>query len=279
MNQQQPPFVSLSTKEPLSTQEKTTATNTRSDQLGVSPLKARPLPKADVAASNAAKVAAYLQQHPNFFIGRERLLAELQLPHPSSGQAVSLLEYQNRYLREQLEVSNERLQHLIAHARNNDKLFERTRQLTLALLGVQDLSTLGELLTTQLARHFTLDACRLLLFAPLEECHLPLVAVSDLEQQAAILALLKQQNARCLSLNPSQQQLLSLQTAWQKESGSAVLVRLHHGRTQGVLVLASQDTHHFQADMGTLFAEYLGELLSRLLPRWISTDDNLWVSL
>jgi len=49
-------------------------------------------------ALSADQVASYLKKHPDFFINRDSLLAEITLPH-ESGQAISLLERQVKILR------------------------------------------------------------------------------------------------------------------------------------------------------------------------------------
>ncbi len=90
------------------------------------PTPAAPLPDAEA-------VAAYLRAHPEFFVDHDELLAELRLPH-QPGAAVSLVERQVKLLRERNIEMRHRLSQLMDVARDNDRLFDKTRRLVLDLL-------------------------------------------------------------------------------------------------------------------------------------------------
>ena len=78
-------------------------------------------------------VLDYLRNRPDFFRAHPALLAELDLPHASGG-AVSLIERQVAILRERSISSRHKLGELIEIAKDNDKLFEQTRELVLQLI-------------------------------------------------------------------------------------------------------------------------------------------------
>ncbi|WP_413770104.1 DUF484 family protein, partial [Vibrio vulnificus] len=90
---------------------------------------------------DAAAVAAYLEAHPDFFVEHEELLATMRIPH-RRGDTVSLVEHQMKILRERNIEMPHRLSHLMDVARDNDRLFDKTRRLILALM---DASTLEDL--------------------------------------------------------------------------------------------------------------------------------------
>ena len=98
----------------------------------------------------ADDVAAYLQQHPDFFHDHLDLLERLSIPHPS-GVAVSLVAKQLELLRNKHLEQENQLTELIEIARSNDVSFFRLHQLTLALLNAatlkQVVSTLEQVLT------------------------------------------------------------------------------------------------------------------------------------
>lgn len=48
---------------------------------------------------NAQQVAEYLRTHPEFFEANALLLADIQLPHPHGGRAISIGERQVLTLR------------------------------------------------------------------------------------------------------------------------------------------------------------------------------------
>ena len=71
-----------------------------------------------------AKVVAWLRDDPDFFTRYPELVENLRIPHPCR-PAVSLLEYQNRLLRERSQRLHDKLLELVAIARDNDRLAER----------------------------------------------------------------------------------------------------------------------------------------------------------
>ena len=77
-----------------------------------------PLPDAEA-------VAAYLRAHPEFFVDHDELIPELRIPH-QPGTAVSLVE--RRSLRERNIEMRHRLSQLMDVARDNDRLFDKTRR-------------------------------------------------------------------------------------------------------------------------------------------------------
>jgi len=102
-------------------------------------------PKSDSPqALSAAQVAEYLRTHPEFFESQTELLADLRLPH-ESGKAISLLERQVVILRERGQEARQKLGSLLANARDNDQLFDVTRDLVLSLLRARDATEVAEI--------------------------------------------------------------------------------------------------------------------------------------
>ena len=87
---------------------------------------------------DAEAVAAYLRAHPEFFVDHDELILELRIPH-QPGTAVSLVERQVKLLRERNIEVRHRLSHLMDVARDNDRLFDKTRRLVLDLLDANSL--------------------------------------------------------------------------------------------------------------------------------------------
>nr|GFB69300.1 probable diaminopimelate decarboxylase, chloroplastic [Tanacetum cinerariifolium] len=81
-----------------------------------------------VPALEAEAVAAWLQQHPDFFAEHDDLLTAMRIPH-QRGDTVSLVERQLKILRERNIEMRHRLSQLMDVARDNDRLFEKTRRL------------------------------------------------------------------------------------------------------------------------------------------------------
>ena len=95
----------------------------------------------DIRILDDELVADYLRRHPDFFMQQADLLAELRVPH-ARGSTVSLVERQMSLLRERSLDLQQRMQRLVEVARDNDRLFELTRQLTLDLLDADSLESL-----------------------------------------------------------------------------------------------------------------------------------------
>lgn len=216
---------------------------------------------------DAEQVAAWLAAHPQFFTGRDELLAELHIPH-EAGHAVSLVERQLRLLRERNHELRARLTQLMDIARDNDRLFARTRRLIIALLDAEDLEALVAAAEDSLRHDFQVPYVSLLLFSDTP----PAVGrwVSPEQAQQAVGALLAGNKTVCGVLRPSE--LTFLFPAENIASiGSAAVAVLDHQGLYGVLALGSPDPQHYKSSLGTVFLGHVAEIIARLLPRLVPT--------
>lgn len=214
------------------------------------------------------QVALYLKNHPGFFLKRDDLLCEIELTH-DSGEAVSLLERQVSLLRERNMDVRARLNHLLDNARNNDKLFEKTKQLVLTLLQAKNLDAITTTFTRGLTNEFGMDFASITLFGdPLHyrNSSSHIVAIDDAYH--TIPSLLKTSNATCGVLRPEEFSFLFPRHS--HEVGSAAVVPLNYGHPLGIIAIASKDPHYFRSSMGTLFLGYIAEVLNRILPRHLT---------
>jgi uncharacterized protein len=203
------------------------------------------------------QVEHWLQQHPDFFIGREDLLCNMQLQH-ECGDAESLLLYQLQLQRQRLQDQQQRYQQLLHNARDNEKRLKRVERLLVHLVEATNTEELVTLLRENLQQHF--DIPRLVIWSYTNLSSLPRASA---EQQRQQLELLGQQQALSLTLDPSVAQQLGLDAM---HSGSAILCRLSHTHTLGLLVLAHPSPQHFR-QQDTLFVEHICAIISRLLSR------------
>lgn len=212
-------------------------------------------------------VARYLKAHSGFFLKRDDLLLELELAHPS-GEAVSLLERQVSLLRERNMEMRSRLSNLLDNARNNDILFEKTKQLVLALLEAQGLDGIVNSFNRSLISDFKMDFSSLTLFGNPER-HRTVVSrmVNVDDAYRRIPGLMKSNNATCGVLRPEELKFLFCEEA--DHVGSAAVVPLSFGQPLGIIAIGSRDNEYFRSSMGTLFLGYIAEVLNRLLPRYL----------
>lgn len=211
----------------------------------------------------AEQVAAYLKRHPEFFCEHDDLLGELRIPH-HSGSAVSLVERQVSSLRERNNEARQRLNQLMEVARDNDRLFEKTRRLVLEILDTASLEDLVGTLEDRLRHEFKIPFVSLILFA---EAPLPVGRwLPFSEAQQAFGQLLDTQKTVFGVLRSHELEFL-FPEAERSQIGSAAVVPLSHAGHHGILAIGSPDPQHYKNSMGTLFLNHLAEVLARVLPR------------
>ncbi|KJH84148.1 MULTISPECIES: DUF484 family protein [Pseudomonadaceae] len=211
---------------------------------------------------DAETVVAYLRAHPEFFVDHDELIPELRIPHLPGG-AVSLVERQVKLLRERNIEMRHRLSQLMDVARDNDRLFDKTRRLVLDLLDANSLEEIIGAVDESLRHEFQVPYVSLILFS---DSPLPVGrSVTAAEAQQAIGGLLGTGKTVCGVLRPHELAFLF----GEEESsgiGSAAVVALN--QQQGILAIGSQDPQHYKSSLGTLFLGYIAEVLTRVLPHY-----------
>ncbi|MGJ8516078.1 DUF484 family protein [Carnimonas bestiolae] len=220
------------------------------------------------SALNEENIAAWLLANPEFFVGRDELLEKLKVPHPDASRgAVSLLERQLAVARQRCTSVEERLRGLLSAARDTEAQYRQLRQLILALLeGEHSEDALLQTLADQLSERF--DIAGLALWRTFEEDAQPQPPQYRLDELRTNLLsrLLEGRHCRCKPLSQAHwASLLPTIEAPSQHQGSAAITRLAIGHHSGYLVLASSQPERFSATQDTLFIDYLGEVVGRLL--------------
>ena len=214
------------------------------------------------AELNAAQVAAFLAEHPTFFSDHDELLLSLHIPH-ERGDSISLVERQLKLLRDRNTELRQRLTQLMDVARDNDRLFDKTRRLLLALLDAGTQEEIVGLVEDSLRHEFQIPFVSLILFSE-QPC--PVGRSVALEHaQAAIGSLIGEGKIVCGALREHELGFLFGQDA-ATHIGSAAVVCINHQALQGVLAIGSEDPQHYKSSLGTLFLGHIAEILGRLLP-------------
>lgn len=200
-------------------------------------------------------VAAYLHTHRDFFTRHPQLLAELELPHHDSGQAVSLIERQVTVLREQRQNLKHQLQQLTQTARDNEALLERIEQLILTLLEADDPGGVINHLRHALGEQFHAEQVAVKFFQDDGDPDYPLFD-----------KVIARREPVCGHLTPAQAEALFGAEGDRLASGALLPLFHHaHGHCFAIAGIGSTDPHRFHAAMGTTFLRYLSGVLSRLL--------------
>lgn len=197
-------------------------------------------------------VEAFLRAHPNFLQDRPGLLAVLNLPHGGEG-AVSLVERQVSVLRERNIASRQKLAELSDISRENDRLLDATRNTILALLAGENRADLSRIWLDQVTGTFKAEMGALVW----------LDGSSDSTEEALITdKLVRQSSGFSGVLRPEEMQAVFGTAATE---GSAALVAIRSGEDHiGVLGVGSHDTQRYRPEDGTLFLDYLAEVIGQL---------------
>ncbi len=206
---------------------------------------------------SAEQVAAWLNQNRQFFIGRENLLASLELEH-NCGDSESLLLHQIKTLRAALHQQQQDHEQLLNNARDNEKRLKRIENLLVKLLETESTEALVALLKEELQHNFALPY--LVIWS---HSHIQGLPEANPKQQQQQLALLTKKRSTNLQLNATKAALLGLNNLQQ---GSAIVCHLNPNQPLGLLVLAHPSANYFH-QQDTLFVEYLATIVSSLIQR------------
>ncbi len=214
-------------------------------------------------AETELEIAAWLQEHPDFFTRHPDLAEGLHVPHPCQ-PAVSLLVYQNRLLRERGQRLHDKLLEFVSIARDNDRLAERVQRLALGLLnGRSGMKGFLGGIEAILQEEFHADDVSLRLEAA--PAFRSKIAAEFLcpEVVARFGGLFWTGQPHCGRLRPEQAALLFGDGA--TRVASAALIPIGGREWRGLLAVGSSDAERFHPGVGTLFLERIGELVSQAL--------------
>ena len=223
--------------------------------------------KEKTAMPNAEQVAAYLQSHPEFFEQHWATLANMQLPHPHGGHAVSISERQVLLLREKNRLLETKLSELIRFGEENDAIGEKVHQLACALAASH--AGLGAAMDT-LYHHLREN------FAVPHELVRVWATPSDGEQRPELADTAPEMREFVASMTHPYcgPQMAHEIKHWFGEASSHLksfaAVPLKRNRVFGLLVLASEDAQRFYPEMGTLYLSRIGELASAALTPYLA---------
>ena len=213
---------------------------------------------------SATEVANYLKAHPEFFIEQEDLLADLSLPH-ESGKAVSLLERQVTILRNRGGDARKKLNDLLENARNNDQLFDTTRNLVLALLRAKNATEIANVAQDQLSNHNNIDSCEIIL---VDRNGLQLAdsvrteSEDVLKKQFADVFRLKR--THCGAISKEQTQYL-FPSEDNNIKSTALCPVISNGNVLALLAFGNQSENYFHVNLDTLFLDFIGHVVGAVL--------------
>ena len=220
----------------------------------------------DTPEINEAQITAdYLAAHPDFFDQQSTLLTSLELSH-ASGSAVSLIERQVNLLREQNFQHKTQLTELVNIAKENEQSNQRMHKLTLSLMSCEGIDATEVVLDEILCDDFSVDAIALKLFVePIEEQPEHLFVQTDSVLGQELDKLLNTRKPVCGFFKKLPLDELFEEKSHPISSVAVIPLFVEKNNCFGALIIGSHNVRRFNADMGTLFLERLGEILSHKL--------------
>jgi uncharacterized protein YigA (DUF484 family) len=226
---------------------------------------------------NPDAVAQYLQHNPKFFEDYADLMAQVFIPHPHGGRAISLPERQMLTLREKVRSLEHTLVDLVETGHSNDALSDKMHRLTLALLAAAPVSAARVIATLNfhLQEDFAIPHTAFRGWGVKPE----LAAIEQAGDVSDSLKKIMSATAPTLKLPycgpihgvtaggaPIGEEI----AGWFGEASLhlkslALMAVRGSGGGGGLLALASEDEHRFYAGMGTLYLERLAEATSAAL--------------
>jgi len=214
---------------------------------------------------SATDVERYLEKHPEFFMTHPELVRSLEIPH-DSGSAVSLLEHQVTLLRERNSQFHSRLDTLLEHAKENDRKFARTRRFVLAAISAQNLAELSRAIEQSLYDDFGVEACSFIVFS--ESKYTDVRSEKILDANRHLSQILTSQKSICGKFTPTELNWLFAKQGMK----SAAIAPLQNIQMLGVLAVGNSDETFYRTGMGTLFLNYVSEVLAIIIPTLLQRE-------
>ena len=209
-------------------------------------------------------VVSYLHKHPDFFLHNNALLAELTLPHPDTGSAVSLIERQVGVMREEKIRTEQQLKALHHTAQNNEQLLKRLQHLIVLLIQSDSLEQSIGYLRSALLDDFHADSVVVQLYD--KELKQPNSLDPSDPSLNSLKKLVGKNSCFCGRLTDEQKMILFGESA--SEISSVVVIPLpgthHDEELLGLIAIGSVDPTRYTPDMGTVFINHLGAVINTI---------------
>lgn len=219
---------------------------------------------AEIPSVSVAQVEGFLRAHPDFFSDQPDLLEVMTVPH-ACGEAVSLVAGQLEVLRNKNKRLGQQLDELVQIARENDAIYQRVHQLSLALLDANSVADLLGSLNWGLCQFFQADfAAVRLLGNGTQHSLADLMVPSASPETEWCEMVIESEKAQCGRPLREHSVFLFGETEADAVQSYAV-IGLRHAGLRGVFGIGSRDVERFHSDMGVVFLRHLSEVLvSRL---------------
>lgn len=225
----------------------------------------------EVVDLDEAEVAAYLAAHPDFLHRHPETFEALDVAH-ETGDAVSLIERQVRVLRDTNRKIQARFEELMNTARDNEQRVVHLNRVARVMVGARSADELVAGLTECVQKHLAVDRVYVGLQGDLPADVHEIHALADGTPASRALTNVFRRGKPICDVFSAEHSAALFATRPDAPMTSAALVPLGSRGVQGAIVLASADPERFTADMGTLFVELFGDLLTASLRRLLGSE-------
>ena len=191
-------------------------------------------------------VELFLLENLNFFESRESLVGELNFKH-SSSSASSILERQVKKLREEHKNLMDLLSSFIKTASINEDLFNKSKELTLKILGSNSKKEIVSIVESSFSNDFLVDECLLDFYKSKE--------IDDIESTSGLS--LHKGAIHCGSFSIKKVEVLFKDKKIESMVVAVIIVK----DEIGLLKLGSRDRTRYLGDEDTTFIRYIRDIL------------------
>lgn len=218
-------------------------------------------------------IATYLANNPDFFRRHPAILADISLPH-NSGNATSLIERQVAILRERGIETRHKLGELIEAAKENDTLLNTTQSLVVDLINADSLNSVFTLLQNQLHKKFGVESASVTLISEGDAFKAQTIDAAFTqntnEANQQIAGILDNSQSMCGTLREAEAEFIFNDTKYAIGSAAIATRKIQQDKGSDIIVMlavAHHHTDHYNNDTGTLFLDYLCDILTALVKR------------
>ena len=211
-------------------------------------------------------VRSFLRNHPDFFDNNSDILETMVIHHKTDG-AISIVERHLQKLQEKNKLLNEKLNHLIENADQNQKIFESVMTLTLKMLSAHDLKSFLDILSDSFKNDFKLEFYSLILFdEDISVDHPIVVSTSQIELEEKIPRLISLKEP--IGGQFSSEDFHALFNDSDQTNNSAAICKIGQEIPLGFLAIGSSDHSLYHESDSRYFLSHLSNLISQSLVKF-----------
>lgn len=209
------------------------------------------------------QIADFLRTHPNFFEQNAHLLTEISLPSPHGSGVISLAERQQLAQRDKIRVLEAMMNEMMKHAEENDRTSEKVHQFSLQLLNQQSFSALQQHIAETLQLDFSVSQSTIRIWVKPSNSAIAQDNVFTPVTETFSDWVMGLTQAHCGKKPEITDDLLAGNL--RSYAYIPLCKKTLNQRPFGVLILGAEDATRFTAEMGTLYLDRIGELVSAAL--------------